>query len=479
MSRSQGFGPSIVDGRLRYVSVSQLERFDAESYGGCQRRWWFRYVGAKPEPEIKAQRLGKQVHSQIEHYLKTGENVLGPLALAGFRFLPKPKTVEVEVPIGEQRDGEIVSGLDCAGVPVVGYVDCVNATGEGQNDAGESVVESEVVEATDWKTTKRIDDEIDPDTGIVIKKGLAKTAEQLSRTHQMVGYGEWLRRLHPTASAVRLSHGVFQTEGPRLAVKRSALVTVEEIRERWRRSERVAEGMKAAARVKDVTQLPANLASCTAYGGCPFRADCPRESQAILASLFRKGETMSLLDKINARKNGATMPAPTAPDPGAIAAEAAKLAAEETAMRTASVVPPDAPEPTPPKAEAPAAEPAKKRKAKSEKAIESVIEEHANALARLHDVTLYLNCAEDGVATKRLETYAHELAATLAKEAGASDIRCASGEVLGFGKWRGVLAAMAKAAPPEPGAYACSGDEIAMVVFEALAPTSRVVRGRP
>ncbi len=508
MSRGKGYGPSIIDGRIQYVSVSQLEKFDAESYGGCQRRWWFSYVAGKPEPEIKAQRLGKQVHSQIEHYLGTGENVLGPLALSGFRFLPKPKTVEIEVSIATFENERIVSALDCADIPVVGYVDCVNASGASENDAGDSVIEPNVVEAIDWKTTKRIDDEVDPDTGIVVRRGLAKTAEQLSRTHQMIGYGEWLRRRHPNAIAVRLSHGVFQTQGPRLAVKRSALVTVDEVRERWRRSEKVAEGMKAAALVDDVSKLPANLASCSAYGGCPFREDCPREAKAILASLFGKGKAMSLLDKVRMRKTGTEAPSealPQTPAPSltnpadvrAVAAEIDALAAEEAAMRLASVVPPDAPEPTP---VAPAAlavlgpptlqtvEPVKKpRKTKvtSEGKITNPDDPEVERARRLaatpaaDGITLYLDCIEDGVAAQRLDGYVQGLADELAKMAGAADIRCAPGDsALGFGKYKGALAATARAAPPPSGAYlASSANELVAIVVEALRPTARVIQG--
>ncbi len=509
MSRGSGFGPAVLDGELRYVSASQIEKFDVESYGGCPRRWGFGYIVGKREPEIKAQRLGKQCHSQIEHYLDTGENVLGPIALAGFRFLPKPKTTVQEVQIGALLEhmpggfhGPVVSELDCAGVPVVGFVDCVNASGAAQNDAGDSVIEPNVVEAIDWKTTKRIDDEVDPDTGIVLKRGLAKTAEQLSRTHQMVGYGEWLRRRHPNIVAVRLSHGVFQTQRSKVAVKRSALVTVDEVRERWRRSEKVVEAMKAAASVTDVLQLPANLASCSAFGkACPFQADCPRESKDHLASLFGRGKAMSLLDKIRMRRTGTEVEAamttaaaavPSAPAPyefsaAALAAETAKLASEEAAIRSASVTPPDAPEPTPVKPaelvyngaklaelEAPkleTVEPVKKR-GRPPKSAEPVAEPAAG-------LTLYLDCIEDGVAAQRLDGYVQGLADELARAAGAADIRCAGNDTaLGFGRYKGALAATARAAPPPSGAYlASSTNELVAIVVEALRPTARVIQG--
>lgn len=519
MSRdSGGFGPAVLDGRMRYVSVSAIEKYDTAVYGGCERRWWFRYVAHKSEPQIRAQKLGVQVHAQIEHYLKTGEMVLGDLARAGLRFIPEPiptgpPGLSVELQVGQMREhlpggihGPIDSEIALADVPVIGFLDILNARGIEKNDAGEVVVEPNVVEALDWKTTKRIDDEIDPDTGLVTAKGLAKSAEALAETHQMVTYGRLALVRYPHAIGVRLGHGVFQTEGVRKAVKRSIVITPDEVRARSRKSEAVVERMKGTATIEDVAKVPANLEACTAYRGCPHQAHCPRSPKAVLAQLFG-GNGMSLLDKYKTRtETPAAPPITTAPpievvyekpSADAVSAEAAKLAAEEAALRSSvSVTPPDAPEPTKtatlvfngttsaPPAEETKPEPTKKPRKKAEKAAADVLEAHAGAFERLADgpagIVLYLNAIEDGVSFKRLETYAYALADELAKAEGAADVRCAPEKSsLAFGKWKGALAAVAKASPPPPGAYLASmSDEIVAVVAEALTPSAaRVVRG--
>ena len=68
---------------LERVSVSQIASFDPTQPAGCPRRWWFRYVAGKPEPETASKSKGKDFHTSIEHYLKTGEDVLSPEVRAG------------------------------------------------------------------------------------------------------------------------------------------------------------------------------------------------------------------------------------------------------------------------------------------------------------------------------------------------------------------------------------------------------------
>jgi len=62
-----------------------------------------------------------------------------------------------------------------------------------------------------------------------------------------------------------------------------------------------------------------------------------------------------------------------------------------------------------------------------------------------------------------------------------SDIRCppSADHKLGFGRWRGALAAMVRAQPPQDGTYVVftRGSEFAEVVAEALMPLSKVTRG--
>jgi hypothetical protein len=105
----------------------------------------------------------------------------------------------------------------------------------------------------------------------------------------------------------------------------------------------------------------------------------------------------------------------------------------------------------------------------------------APALPPPAGLVLYLDAGEDGVHAERLERYAEQLCRDLEQQCGAADVRCAPGDsALGFGKWKGALAAYARTSPPKPGAYEVSASsDVGFVVFEALVPlASRVVRKR-
>ncbi len=362
-------GPAVLNGRIRYVSVSQIERFDASGFGGCQRKWWFRYVGGLKETQGKAAKLGEQVHSQLEYYLKNdGPDVLGELARAGRRFIPKPGPgLRVETAIGALREhepggvhGPVDSDLTCAGVAVIGRLDVVDERVEHVVEDAASgdvamVLEPGVVEVLDWKTTRQIDDVVDAD-GTVTSRGYAKTVAELANTHQMVGYAELVRRTYPGVKAVRVSHGYFQTQGPRRAVKRSTVLQLDEVVRRYARSEVVVEEMKTIAAVAKIDDVPANYRSCNAYGGCQFRAQCPRDPKAVMAEVFGglsaanltkrlrrtdnrpTGGAMNLLERVNAKKAGAPAPSPE------VAQATREILAEEAALKS-GVTPPDAPAP--------------------------------------------------------------------------------------------------------------------------------------
>lgn len=285
--RGGDFGPSVdpETRRVRYLSASQLEKIDHETYGGCRRRWWFRYVAKASEPQFASQKLGEQVHSQIERYLKTGDDVLGDLARAGRRFIPAPgEDLSVEAPFGQVFDGDVISPLDAAGVPLVGFVDLAHRRETWLDDDGAVNQDpAGTLEVVDWKTTARIEDQVDALGNV--KKGLAKTPDQVAASWQMEAYAELYRRLYQL-DYVRVSHGYFQTKGPRAAKKVSARLSADLIEYRWERAGALAESAKVDALARRPEDVPVNLASCSAYGGCPHKASCPREAKDVLAQLF-------------------------------------------------------------------------------------------------------------------------------------------------------------------------------------------------
>lgn len=597
---SAGLGPVIdpVTFALRYTSPSQMERFDPDAEGGCERKWWFRYRARIPDKKTKAKDLGTQVHAQVEHYLKTGEDVLGELARAGKRFIPLPGPdllVESECGVPAWPGplaAPVMSELRTADVPLVLKIDLMHRRGFFLTEDGELVAEpGPTVEVRDWKTSKQINDVFDEETGIREARGYAKQGADLLSTWQMPAYGEVGRLRFPDVEYIRLSHGYFQSQGKREGALRSALHPVQDVVTRWQQSAALVERMKIAAKIPKAEDVPANTKSCMAFGGCPYRQQCPRDPKAVLEEMLGGGMAARLMtrDKVAPVKMEVPMsllarmnktPAATPPaDP--LAAEKAKLLAEEAALRSGSITAPDAPPPTPvtftascghtvtaadssrlpdgtikhigcqpvyrsqpsptarageacpiggtqidcdidvvsskkypcgcgaelkvkptkmgsgyvsiaPKHDVPvdvgekqpaAATETKTAETAPTKGQEELAKYEASlaTLRPLTTVDLYAGAVEDGIAYKRLETYAQALADRLAASFNVPDVRAAVGESpVSFGKWKGLLAALAKTEPPAPGAYLVDpSSDFGMVVFEALATMGlgRVVRG--
>lgn len=85
-------------------------------------------------------------------------------------------------------------------------------------------------------------------------------------------------------------------------------------------------------------------------------------------------------------------------------------------------------------------------------------------------VLVGVDCRADGVAARRLETYAAEKAAALAQSQGLADLRLAGNDsIFGFGRWKGHLAALVREEPPTPGFYeVASSSEFGMFVLDEL-----------
>jgi hypothetical protein len=292
MSGDSPVGPSVVDGQIRYVSVSQLDRFDERVDGGCARKWYFEYVVRRPKRDSRATRIGSLVHGQIERYLLTGRDGLGPLARAGYAFIPKPgRDLIVERSFGRPYEllpggqvGPVMSQLTASGVPFIGKADLIHRRGFWLDSVGKENPEC-FPELVDWKTTKRIADVVDPDTGEVTRRGWAKTAAQIASGWQAVGYARVALRIFPDAEGVRVGHGYFQTEGRRDADKRSCVLARSEVDERWAAADDLVEHMRSAAGEKEVERIKPNYRACAAYGGCPHRAECPRDPKEVLRAL--------------------------------------------------------------------------------------------------------------------------------------------------------------------------------------------------
>ncbi len=303
-------GSTVANGELQYVSPSAIVSADHESYGGCLRRFHFRRVMGKPEPEGASAKVGIQGHGETEEYLLTGKMVLGRNALKAKRFFPAPSSsLKVEVPIDDGR-------LTAAGLPVVGFIDWLNDTGIVLLD--DETRREDLDEVVDWKFTGRRD---------------LPSSHEVGTAIPMVTYGAWSLRRRP-APEVRLSHVYIPTRSGD-ATKRSIKVPAEQIAERWERAEGVVRRMKQAARCTSPEEVDANLNACDAYGGCPHRSYCTAGTQRTLVDLLGPLGAAALLKE---KPQPMTTTTSLLNIPALAAAKAALLAEEAAARPT---VPPD------------------------------------------------------------------------------------------------------------------------------------------
>lgn len=284
-------GKSVESGVLKSISPSSINKFDASAPFGCQRRWWYRYVQGLDEPQSGNQFLGESLHALIEARLTKQEISMQTDPEANGLYLAGEAMIE---DVAKRRIVSVeasVLGYSLAGVKVQGYCDVVTDDG-----------------IIDWKTSSDI-------------KRYGKTAEELAVDTQMVMYA---RAFHADLPAVKLAHGQFQTKGN----KRTNWVECEVTQEALASHESkviipLVEEMKKAAALDDVSKLPRNEKSCF---NCAYKSHCPTQEGNTIMSFFKKlGTPVS----------------------------SALVDAGDMAVKSAPVLPPDAPKSDPALAAAP------------------------------------------------------------------------------------------------------------------------------
>lgn len=298
-------GHAVVDGVIRFISPSQIVKANPDE-GGCLRRWFYQKVLHIKEPRTKSAETGVKGHSQIERYLKTGEKLLGPYAMAGFRYMPRPgPDLLVEHSIDDT--------MTLCGIPLIGKMDLFHRRGRTMTEQG-LVVEPNTVEVTDWKFTGRLD--------------LMKSGTEVGRATPMLAYGEWISRLW-NPERVRLSYVYFGTK-KRHAEKRTIILPRDEIANRWKKVEPFVLTMQHAAKAACADDVEPNINACDSFGGCPHREVCSAGKNAGAAQVFGRGsrrDTVSLL-----KKKPATAPTTD------VAAEKVKLEAEQRTSARATAL---------------------------------------------------------------------------------------------------------------------------------------------
>lgn len=305
-------GHTVVNGELRFASVSAVKMFDARTKGGCARRWAYKTVFGIKEAEADKNKAAKEkgiaLDKELKHYLQTGDKALSPLALRGLHILEAPGTdVHVDIaintvehwlngvrvpslPEGERYpDGTqhvVRSQLMAAGVPFLGELDLAHARGHYRDEDGQYHDDPPgTVEVGDIKYKGNSKDRNGNSTLML--------PNDLIRDIQMAGYGEWISRVDPHASYARLSLLYFpDKEGSKQGVARKVtkLHVLEDCHKTWARVEATVREMKDVAKATDIEQVPgaSDLSTCDAYSGCPHREYCTAYKKNSLDKTYGK-----------------------------------------------------------------------------------------------------------------------------------------------------------------------------------------------
>lgn len=252
---------------LERLSVSQVTAYSVDQPGGCPRRWWFEAVQKRKPPQQASQEKGIKGHALIETYLKTGARPgrtsmgkhVNAAIDAGMFPAPSPELLVERRFTGQPRydaAGALVpldparTPLWAAGVPFDGYIDLMYL------DAGGAVC------VDDHKFTSDVAGDH------------TKQAADLIKTIQMPGYALVGAALFPGATKFRLAHNYISHASSEQRDRRCAVVTLDQVRERWDAVEFTVQEMKAVARETAQGEVPFNRASCDAWMGCPHQTVC-------------------------------------------------------------------------------------------------------------------------------------------------------------------------------------------------------------
>lgn len=318
------YGKSVLNGVLRSLSVSSIEKADVNGHngGGCEKAWHARYVmGWKPETQGKGAELGNLCHEKMEHWITTGENVLDRITGAAKKFAPVPTTpigVMVEMALGGPKEDLSESLLLIEKVPVIGFIDIVDRRGQYLNEDASGFFKDPLntVEILDWKFGKA---KILKQDGSRNAACYAKTGAQLANDTQMTGYGLVPFSLWAETDFVRASHVYTNTDGTPVATKASILLDYETIEKRVDYTASVVRVMKDVAKEADWEKIQGNPNACESFGGCSYMEKCSTwKHGAGLASFYggQEIERLALEGKLimtTGLLQGITLPGMTPP----------------------------------------------------------------------------------------------------------------------------------------------------------------------
>ncbi len=270
------YSPSMIDGKIVRLSVSQLSQFDTREKGGCKRKWAFNKVHKIPWPTGPGQQDGIDGHKRFEDYYNGQPVVFLDSDIPALAELPKPgPDVKPEVEL---------THLTLLRTPFQGAMDLV----EGTSDI------------YDYKFQSKIRVYSEP-------------------TAQLWGYLEELRLRNNAGGRLSFHHVYIQKTAPYRAKKVTQTFEPREVERNWATYGSLIKEMQDVAAEKNVDKVEANKSACYAYGPCPYLGICnrnPLEEDLSFLDDLEKAKTGMMADKavVNLPEIKALPPDAPAPD---------------------------------------------------------------------------------------------------------------------------------------------------------------------
>jgi hypothetical protein len=252
------------------VRPSEIKAFAANLYPdtACNRRWAFEHIDGVPNVSTPKQAFGTDVHKHHENYLRHGTlppdtetGRVAKMAILHPTYLPKPSpNLLIEAPFQVR----LSDALGFHGTP--------------------DLIDPNLVRLNDHKTTSDV--------------RYALTEDQLRQDSQGILYSMWLMMVLGTQHAnLCWGYHVINTptgwpgNGKQRSPRKMHLTETrfsnedEDFRVGIGRMIAVAEEIEGARKKwKTAHDAPPNTLACEAFGGCPHKAACKRDTHDLLAS---------------------------------------------------------------------------------------------------------------------------------------------------------------------------------------------------
>jgi hypothetical protein len=298
------FGYTVVDGELQFASASSINLHDT-----CQTKWWYRYVKRDKSPDDYAGKdFGIAAHARVEHYLKTGEDLLGACERPLLPFLPPARSLVLV-----EQQMFYPKPLAAGDVAVIGKIDCVDL----------NRLESDgLVVVNDWKFKKDI-------------KKWATAGEKLADSNDEDGRQmfagmkwvvdnipgvKWLLPRHVSANTGGIEYGKPKGPWGATSTQPDSPISLDDVNRAWDHiSEEFIEPMKVTAAAAGPEGLRGNKEMCWKYGRpCPYLKQCPHQAGPfgkLKAGEVKMAGLLSRLSKMNGASDVAPPPMASVPMP--------------------------------------------------------------------------------------------------------------------------------------------------------------------